>query len=152
MIEEVAMKTFKLVSFQVIEDNEVRDIELKDGLIINKEDDKNHWLLEAYTNQTHYDFFQDAFINQRDIIVQVVISKKENDPATFQTKVCIVKKIDQNLSILFKGTLKRTKNHYAEILLDHLVHKGLTGDALMIEFKDKMKTKPRIENFDKTTT
>lgn len=139
------MKTFKLISLQVVEENQLVDIPLEDGLIINKEDDQNSWLLEAYTDSLHYDFFQKAFVSQQELIVQVVISKKENDPAAFQTKVCIVKKMDKHVSILFEGKLKRSKNNYAELLLDNLLHKGLGGDALMIEFKEKMKTKPRLE-------
>ncbi|MHC0036477.1 YwpF-like family protein [Pseudoneobacillus sp. C159] len=143
------MKTFKLVSLQVVEDTGLLDIPLEDGLIINREDEKNSWLLEAFTSDVHLPFFQSAYDSKQDLIVQVVITKKENDPATFQTKVCSVKKLGQHVSILFEGILKRARNNYAEQLLDHLLQKGLDGSALMQEFKDKMKTRPVLEKTKK---
>ena len=47
------MKTFKLISLQIVEDAKLVDVFLEDGLIINREDDQNSWLLEAYTDHTH---------------------------------------------------------------------------------------------------
>jgi hypothetical protein len=148
-VQEVAMKTFKLISLQIVEEFQLLDIALEDGLIINKEDEQNSWLLEAYTDVSHYDYFQKAFESQQELIVQVVISKKENDPAAFQTKVSIVKKMDGHVSVLFQGKLKRSKNNYAELLLDNLLHKGLGGEALLVEFTEKMKTRPRLEELKK---
>ncbi|MFD2446736.1 YwpF-like family protein [Bacillus sp. CGMCC 1.16607] len=143
------MKTFKLISLQVVEEYRLVDIALVDGLIINKEDDLNTWLIEAYTDLSHQHLFQQAFDRQQDLIVQVVISKKENDPAAFQTKVSSVKKLDDRVSILFQGKLKRSKSNYAETLLDHLLDKGLSGDTLLMEFKDKMKSKPILKEVKK---
>lgn len=139
------MKTFKLISLQIVEDAKLVDVVLEDGLIINREDDQNSWLLEAYTDHSHLPFFQKAYDSKQDLFVKVVISKKENDPATFMTKVSSVKQLGSHLSILFEGKLKRSKNNYAEQLLDHLLHKGLDGNALMVEFKEKMKTKPLLD-------
>jgi hypothetical protein len=145
----VGVKTFKLVSLQIVEDSTLVDVVLEDGLIINREDDQNSWLLEAYTNQTHLSFFQKAFESKQDLFVKVVITKKENDPATFITKVTSVKQLGTHTSVLFEGKLKRQKNNYAETLLDHLLHKGLDGNALMLEFKEKMKTKPLLDEAKK---
>jgi len=44
------MKTFKLVSLQFIEDQDAKDIDFIDGLIINKEDEKRTWLIELFTD------------------------------------------------------------------------------------------------------
>lgn len=139
------MKTFKLISLQIVEDAKLVDVFLEDGLIINREDDQNSWLLEAYTDHSHLPFFQKALESKQDLIVKVVITKKDNDPATFMTKVSSVKQLGTHSSILFEGKLKRSKNNYAEQLLDHLLHKGLDGSALMVEFKEKMKTKPLLD-------
>jgi hypothetical protein len=143
------VKTFKLISLQIVEETHLVDIRLEAGLIINREDDTNSWLIEAFTDQSHYPHFQKDFDTKKDVIVQVVISKKENDPASFQTKVCSVKKIGEHVSILFEGKLKSSKSNYAELLLDHLLHKGLGGNALMVEFTEKMKTRPMIEDIKK---
>jgi hypothetical protein len=144
------MKTFKLISLQIVEDSRLVDIKLEDGLIINKEDEQNSWLIEAYTtDQAYVPVFQKAFATKQDMIVQVVISKKDNDPAAFITKVSNVKTIGNQASVLFQGKLKRTKSNYAELLLDHLLNQGLSGETLMVEFKEKLKTKPLLDEIKK---
>lgn len=54
------MKTFKLVDLNVERvDKEEKSIEqfpLIDGLIINKEDGENHWLIEALVPKEHLSF------------------------------------------------------------------------------------------------
>ncbi|UQD53551.1 hypothetical protein C0971_17160 [Bacillus methanolicus] len=134
------MKTFKLISLQIVEGADLKDIELQDGLIINKEDDLSSWLIEAYISKSYLDYFKAG----DEMIVQVVISKKENGPATFQTKVHSVKEFDKNMSVLLVGTLKSTRNAYAELVLDDLLKKGMSGDNLLSEFKEKMKSRPRL--------
>jgi hypothetical protein len=146
----ICMKTFKLISLQIVEDATLVDVVLVDGLIINREDDQNSWLLEAYTaDHSQFAFFQKAYASKQDLFVKVVITKKENDPATFVTKVCSVKQLGNHTSVLFEGKLKRQRNNYAETLLDHLLQKGLDGNALMVEFKEKMKTKPLLDQVKK---
>lgn len=137
------MKTFKLISLQIIDDSEAQDITLHDGLIINKEDERNRWLIEAYVDANYQDFFTELLESEKETPAQVVISKKENDPAGFTTKVLSVKKIDGRLSVLFEGFLKRSKN-YAELLLSDLIGKGLSGEELLSEFREKMVTKPKL--------
>ncbi|EIJ80347.1 hypothetical protein PB1_08297 [Bacillus methanolicus PB1] len=139
------MKTFKLISLQIVEGTDLKDIELQDGLIINKEDDLNTWLIEAYTKKSYLDCFKAG----NEMIVQVVISKKENDPASFLTKVHSVKEFENNISVLLEGTLKRTRNEYAELVLGDLLKKGMTGENLLIEFKEKMKSRPRLAVINK---
>ncbi|MBU8881090.1 YwpF-like family protein [Bacillus sp. FJAT-29790] len=133
------MKTFKLISLQVVEDEKLVDIELVDGLIINQEDDRSFWLLEAYIRKSYDDYFQDLAKKDKDLLVQVVITKKENNPATFQTKIASIKHTDNHMSILFEGKLKRTNNDYAEIVLKNLIEQGLEGEELVNEFKKKIK-------------
>jgi hypothetical protein len=137
------MKTFKLISLQIIDDSEALDITLHDGLIINKEDERNRWLIEAYVGANYHDFFTKLLEADKETPAQVVISKKENDPASFTTRVLSVKKIDGRLSVLFEGFLKRSKN-YAELLLSNLIEKGLSGEELLSEFREKMLTKPKL--------
>ena len=44
------MKTFKLFSLEVVEDDKSVEVPLEDGLILNKEDERSTWLIEAYTD------------------------------------------------------------------------------------------------------
>jgi hypothetical protein len=138
------MKTFKLISMQLADDDALVDIDMEDGLIINKEDDKGTWLVEVFTDHKYIPYFEDACANDKEIIVQVVITKKENDPAAFSTKVCCVKKLKSHASILLTGKLTRPKSDYPEKLLEYLMDKGLTGEELKAEFKDKMISRPKI--------
>jgi sugar diacid utilization regulator len=138
------MKTFKVISLQVVDNDELHDFEIEDGLIINKEDENSTWLVETYMSQKYIEFFQKAQQQKGDLEIQVVISNKANDPAAFMTSIRGIKKMDGRMSILFEGKLKKQRNEYAELLLDDLLQKGYTGDELMKEFREKMVSKPRI--------
>ncbi|MEH7180623.1 YwpF family protein [Neobacillus vireti] len=139
------MKSFKLVALEVVEDGTSVEVPLEDGLIINKENERASWLLEAYTDLTLYDYFKKIHDESSEIIVQAVITKRDNDPAYFQTKVASLTKFEHHMSVLLEGRLRRTRSDYSELLLDSLLEKGLGGQALLEEFKDKMKSKPKLK-------
>jgi hypothetical protein len=138
------MKTFKLISLQIVEDDQLVDIELDDGLIISQENDQSTWLIEAYVNISYDDYFQKLAKQEEDLIVQVVITKKENSPAAFQTKIVTIKHIEDHISILLKGQLKKTNYDYAEIVLKKLIAQGLSGETLLNEFNQMMHSKPKL--------
>ncbi|WML29799.1 YwpF family protein [Neobacillus sp. OS1-32] len=139
------MKTFKLFSLDVLEDNQSVEVPLEDGLALNKEDEHNTWLLEAYTYLDLYDFFNKIYSENREIIVEAKITKRENAPAYFQTKICSLLKFEQHISVLLEGHLRRNRSDYSELLLENLLQKGLEGQALLAEFKEKMKSKPKLK-------
>ncbi|HAQ06040.1 MAG TPA: hypothetical protein DCR24_00295 [Bacillus bacterium] len=138
------MKTFKLVSMQLADDDSLVDIDMEDGLIINKEDDKGTWLVEAFVDHKYIPYFENCSLNDKEIIVQAVITKRENDPAAFVTKVCCVKKLKKHASILLTGKLTKPKSDYPEKLLEHLLEQGFTGDQLLSEFREKLISRPKI--------
>ncbi|MDP4163246.1 MAG: YwpF family protein [Bacillota bacterium] len=139
------MKTFKLISLNLLEDDTIINIPLEDGLIINKEDENSTWLIEAYTDLSHYDQLQKFDGQEKDIIVQVVITKKENDPAYFQTRISSLKKFTNKMSIMLEGHLRRSRNEYSELLLERLLEKGLHGEELLTAFKEQIKRKPLLK-------
>ncbi len=138
------MKTFKVISLQVVDNDELQDFDIEDGLIINKEDGKSTWLVETYMSQDYLEFFQKAQQQKGDLEIQVVISNKANDPAAFMTSIRGIKKMNGRMSVLFEGKLKKQRNEYAELLLDDLLQKGYAGDELVKEFREKMVSKPRL--------
>ncbi len=140
----IRMKTFKVISLQVVENDELREIDITDGLIINREDADRTWLIEVCIQKNLYDFFRDEQQKAEELEIQVVISHPDNDPAAFMTHIRCIKQMDEHISILFDGKLKKHRNEYAELLLDDLVQKGFSGESLVNEFRDKMKSKPRI--------
>lgn len=139
------MKTFKLISIEVFENDTFREIEMVDGLIINKEDEKNTWLIEIYTKPDQVDFFEKSLQNQDEQIIRVVITKKDNDPVSFHIRTRSITNLENNVSVMLQGTLKRTsRKNYSETLLKDLLDQGLNGESLMQEFKNKMKSKPYL--------
>lgn len=139
------MKTFRLVSLGILDNENIVEIPLESGLIINKEDEKANWLLEAYTDISYYDYFKSLEDEEKEFIVQAVITNRENDPAFFQTRLCTLKKFERHISVLLEGRLRKTRTDYAELLLGQLLDKGLDGNLLLDEFRDQLKKKPKIK-------
>jgi hypothetical protein len=140
------MKTFKLVSFAVMEDDKSIDVPLDHGLIINKEDEHSTWLLDAYTRDLAlYDYFNKINDENRDIIVQVVITKSDNDPVYLQTKISCLQHFKEHISVLLEGQLRRTTKNHSQMLLESLLQQGFAGDALLSEFIKKKNTVPRVK-------
>lgn len=139
------MKTFKLISLEIVEDDQTVSIPLDHGLIINKEDEHATWLIEVYTGLSMFDYFHKIYKEQRELILQVVITKKENYPAFFQTKISSMQKLGDHISVLLEGYMRRTNKRYSELLLENLLNQGLSGDELLQEFKAHRRAKPRIK-------
>lgn len=137
------MKTFKLVSLQFIEDQDAKDIDFIDGLIINKEDEKRTWLIELFTDLSYYDYFRDVQQRDKDLEIQVIISRPENSPAYFFGHIHCIKKMESNVSVLLQGRLTNRQNEFAERLLTDLVQMGLSGEQLVREFSGNLKKKTR---------
>lgn len=143
------MKSFKLISVQIVtEDSRLIDIPLTDGLIINKENDVSTWLLESFVTEEHFNEFASSLpaING-EVTIQAVITKKDNEPALFNTVLRTIKKVGNHYSLLFMGHIKKNRTKYAELLLEDLVQKGFSGDELIQEFKEKIKSRPKLSTY-----
>ncbi|CAH0127898.1 YwpF family protein [Peribacillus castrilensis] len=140
------MKSFKLISLQIVTENlNLIDIALTDGLIINKENDARSWLLEAFVEEKHFKELEPSLPDiDGEVYIQAVITKKDNEPALFQTVLRTIRKVGNHYSLLFVGHIQKTRSKYAELLLEDLVQKGLVGDELIKEFKQKIRSKPKL--------
>ncbi|MFS0666519.1 YwpF family protein [Peribacillus frigoritolerans] len=140
------MKSFKLISLQIVTENlNLIDIALTDGLIINKENDARSWLLEAFVEEKHFKELEPLLPDiDGEVYIQAVITKKDNEPALFQTVLRTIRKVGNHYSLLFVGHIQKTRSKYAELLLEDLVQKGLVGDELIKEFKQKIRSKPKL--------
>lgn len=133
------MKTFKLKALEIIEDNDHdiigNRIPLQDGLIINREDENNTWLIEAYISESYYDYFELLGEEKDEIMIQVKITKKSNAPATFITSIIDLNKIGERMNVLFLGkVIDRRRDHIYE-MLTKLIGEGYQGEELVSEFK-----------------
>ncbi|MBS4195825.1 YwpF-like family protein [Lederbergia citri] len=133
------MKTFKIVALQIYEEKKATDIPLKDGLIINKENEDGYWIIEAFVDKQYIGHFQKRHESQELFEIRVIITHAANDPAPFTVKVNTLQVLGENISVLFEGRLSKRRNEYPEMLLDDLIKEGLSGDQLIEEFRNRMK-------------
>ena len=134
------MKTFKLVSLQLLPDNQSpTDIELLDGLIINKENEASSWLIEALVTYDQYDLFEKKMTGLDKLTISCIITKKDNLPAYFEATIAGIRKMDGFVSILLRGMIRNRRRENVEFLLDTLVDEGYNGEDLKNAFKEGLR-------------
>lgn len=138
------MKTFKLLTLGIVQDEEIIDYPLHDGIIINQENSQRSWVLEMLMDLAHKADFDRLMDSGNIHDVKVVISYPENEPATFEVAIQGVKIIGDHISVLMKGNLKRARRKYAESLLSELLEDGLEGDQLLERFESDMRERPTL--------
>lgn len=139
------MKTFKMLSLEIVRGNETKKYPLTDGIIINQENSHRSWILEMYLESIYAEDFIHFLQTEEILDARVVISYPDNEPAPFRVVVCSVKDIGDRISVLLKGTLKAQRTKYAEQLLAHLMKEGLTGDELLASFSQNMRLRPQLK-------
>ncbi|WP_077622198.1 YwpF-like family protein [Sediminibacillus massiliensis] len=137
------MKTFKLISLDVLEDRkediQQKNIPLLDGLIINREDEKNQWMLEAYLDHSYKPYFDELSDKKDKLMLQAKITKPSNQPATFVATIVEVNDLEnKHMNVLFIGTLVDLQRDQIEKTLQALIEEGYQGDELLDAFKDRM--------------
>lgn len=139
------MKTFKMLSFELMLGGELKKFPLTDGIIINQENSHQLWVLEAFMSAEYKDLF-DALILSGDMLdARVIISLPDNEPAPFSVIAHAVTPIDDKISVLFKGRLKAQRKKYAEQLLSQLLDQGLRDDELLVAFEQGMRDRPSLQ-------
>lgn len=139
------MKTFKMLSFDMITKNGTQQIPLKDGIIINQENSHHSWILELYISTDYRSDFHALLQSAELFEARVVISFPENEPAPFSVTVTLIRDIGEGISVLLKGTLKAQRKKYAEQLLKELLEEELSKDELLARFEHGMKIRPKLK-------
>ncbi|WP_102344826.1 YwpF family protein [Bacillus sp. Marseille-P3661] len=133
------MKTFRLCSLTIYvktdEKTTAHEIPLEDGLIINKEDQGDHWLLEGLLSKDYKEFFDVLKEKAEPLLVEAAITSKDNRPASFVATVRETKSIEDRIQLLLDATRIIRKENFSDIILKDLIDKGITGEDLMSEFK-----------------
>jgi len=134
------MKTFKLKMLEILghKDDEFiqLNVPLLDGLSINREDEQNRWMFEAYIDHEYMDFFQKLYERNDELMIQVKITKESNEPATFITSIIGVNKIGDFMNVLLMGTIVDSRKNKIEELLTSLIDEGYQGKELLQKFKE----------------
>lgn len=133
------MKTFKLKELVIVgneeDDARSKEIPLFDGLVINREDSLG-WLIEAYIDKTYTDFLQ-SLQSREEIMLQVKITRKDNDPAFFITKVLAINDINEKrINVLFQGKVIDHRKSRIEEMLRMIIEEGYQGESLLKKFKE----------------
>ncbi|WJY26487.1 MULTISPECIES: YwpF family protein [Sporosarcina] len=139
------MKTFKMISFNFLADDQAEELPLLDGIIINQENSHRMWILELFLDASLKERFEKLQTNEELLEAKVVISYPENEPAAFLLAIDTVQQIGDRLSVLLKGRLKRQRSEYAEQLLGELMESGLEGPELLERFEHDMRSRPRLK-------
>ncbi|EKU47153.1 YwpF-like family protein [Staphylococcus massiliensis] len=141
------MKTFKAVRFQIITDDErINEYEIKDGVIINKENSGTGWLLEIVLSDIHYETMKAYMDDETLLDIRVVITRPSNDPALFDATIKHITKLEDTISVVFECHIYTLRQVYAENLLEQLVDEGKDGEELVTTFKRMMQSKPRLKD------
>ncbi|BDH60643.1 hypothetical protein MTP04_07730 [Lysinibacillus sp. PLM2] len=139
------MKTFKMLSFDLIKDDEELNFPLIDGIVINQENSYKSWILEIFISKEHIASFRELQTSREVFDANVVISFPENEPAPFSVVVSEIKEIGEKASVLMKGTVKQVRIKYAEQLLKKLLEKDLAKDELLKQFEKGLRERPRLK-------
>ncbi|GAE28338.1 hypothetical protein JCM9140_4558 [Halalkalibacter wakoensis JCM 9140] len=136
------VKTFKLYSLSLLEGKEgevnQRLIPIEDGLIINMENQSQTWFIEAVIDHEYYDYFKKVKENSGHILVDVIITSKDNHPAAMITKVQTISKLSKGISVLLEAKLALKRDVIIEDVLKDLVNEGYSDEQLLTQFHNKM--------------
>lgn len=134
------MKTFKLSSLEIVENENddivLQEIPLVDGLVINREDEQNRWVVEAFMEKSYLEGFYT--LNEKDdtVMLQVKISKESNTPATFITSILSINEIGEHINVIFMGTIVDKRKGIVKDMLKKLIEEGYQGESLYKKFKE----------------
>ncbi|MEK4184929.1 YwpF-like family protein [Bacillus sp. FSL K6-1145] len=133
------MKTFRLIDLKIELDpkqDKMSSIPLRDGLIINKEDGENHWMIEALIPKKNRQVFEVLFQQHTEVKILVTITKENNRPVHLSVQVKNIVALEENISVLLDGKMitNRYRTETEEVLKD-LVKEGLSGEKLLDAFK-----------------
>ncbi|MFK2825588.1 YwpF family protein [Bacillus sp. B190/17] len=144
------MKTFKVAGFYLAGQNNAQEIRLLDGLIINREDEKQSWLIELFVDPCYEELLRSYEKQKDELKVQVIITHPSNDPALFSAQIRALNKLENGINVLFEGELLHMRNEYAKQILADLVHEGLEGEELIETFDIYLRQRKNARS-DKTS-
>ncbi len=114
------------------------EIDFMDGLIINREDEENRWVIEAYTTRAYRELFKRLQTTGEDLMIEVRITNVTNPPATFITSIIGVNDISDHMNVLFMGTIIDQRKQSVEQHLKALIDAGYQGDILLEKIKQSL--------------
>ncbi len=139
------MKTFKMLSFDLMNEDGRLNIPIIDGIVINQETSHKSWILELFISKDFQSTFQKYKASEEVLEVRVIISFPDNEPAPFKVVVSDIREIGDRITVLLKGTIISQRSKYAEQLLKMLLNENLPNEELLERFKKGMRERPRLK-------
>lgn len=140
------VKTFKLCSIHLLKGQngkiEQLPISIKDGLIINMENEEKTWYIDAVFAEEHVSFFKDMKENNKHILVEVVITSPDNPPAAMITSVDTITELSEHISVLFKAKMTRRIDDTIRNIVKSMLDKGIKGEDMLDNIHHQMKNEP----------
>ena len=135
------MKTFRLRGLHLLlqedkEELEEEQVELQEGLVINREEG-GWWLVEAVVAESGIAIFQHLSAEEREVVMEVLISHTQNDPATMVGRVRSIRPLADRYSILIDGKMALKKEEVFNYIMETLIEDGYSGEELLTEFKKR---------------
>jgi fatty acid-binding protein DegV len=138
----MTVKTFKLKELQIVDYEsdtyQIISVPLLDGLIINREDDENQWLVEAYTENKFLELFREYKEKYDELIIHVRITTEHNELATCISSVIGVNEIGDHMNVLFLGKMADQRTTVIEQELKRFIAEGEKGEELLKKLKATM--------------
>lgn len=114
---------------------ERKKIKIVDGLVINREDPLG-WLIEAYVDREYREYFE-SIKHADEMMIQVKITREENDPAFFITQLIDINDIsEERINVLFQGKVVDHRKSRIEEMLQMIIEEGYQGESLLKKFKE----------------
>ncbi|GAF14526.1 hypothetical protein JCM19045_3845 [Bacillus sp. JCM 19045] len=136
------MKTFKLHALQVIDGQQGQMkqhlIPLKDGLIINMENDEHTWFVDAVISKEDAIQFENEQEADRHMLVSVVITSKNNHPAVMITSIESITELAEGKSVVLKGKIVSGRDDVLEDVFEDILEEGINREVVLDEFKRRV--------------
>src|SRR5699024_12573061 len=128
------MKTFKIKSLIVMgeEENNItkKEINLHDGLVINREDEHG-WLIEAFTDKSYYQYFK-KLESIKEIMIQVKITREENDQAFFINEIVRLNEIStEKINVIYECKIDNHIKSEIEDMLEANIEEEYQAESLL---------------------
>lgn len=133
------MKSFKVIDMKIIQEQNFIVPEVKDGVIINMEFGEQPWIIEIVTDGDLYSILDN--LKGQSLDMMVTITRPSNAPAKLKATLMDINKMDEMISVIFKGDIIVQGPKYSEDLLEFLVSTGYEGQELIREFNSRMESK-----------
>jgi len=137
------VKTFKMLSFSLIENGGKINVPIIDGLVINQENSFQTWVLELFLSNEYKPLFNQLLTSEEVFDADVTISFPDNEPAKFTLVVDVIKDINGQISVLLKGKIinPRRQKSKANNLLDEIAKLGLSKEEILAELSKRQNEK-----------